>query len=165
MDRGTFLSGAGVGIPAASGPGAANAAEDFASHHDIPAAEHPSADIVFPPLPYAENALEPYISGVTISFHCGKHHAGYVTQLEAALEGAEGVGVALEEIIRAADRRGIAKVFNLSAQVFNRAFYWHGMTPRGGGAPKGDLAARIDSAFGGTDGFRKQFAAKNLQAA
>ena len=109
-----------------------------------------------PALPYAQDALAPHISSETLSIHHGKHHAGYVTKLNAAVEkDASLQGKSLEDIITS-NKGG---VFNNAAQVWNHTFYWNSMSPNGGGAPTGAIAAKIDEAFGSFDAFKKQFAA------
>jgi Fe-Mn family superoxide dismutase len=110
---------------------------------------------VLPKLPWEENALEPHISARTIGFHYGKHHAGYLSKLNAALEGSKDGGKTLEELIKSGDK----KYFNNAAQVWNHTFYWKSMRPKGGGKPKGKLAKLIDEGFGGFDKFKEQFAA------
>ena len=112
--------------------------------------------IELPALPYADDALAPHISERTISFHYGKHHAGYVKNLNGLIEGTDQADSSLEEIIGAAGPGGL---FNNAAQVWNHSFYWKCMTPSGGGDPSGDLAAAIDSAFGSADEFKSQFKA------
>ena len=115
--------------------------------------------IALPDLPYARNALAPHISEQTLDFHYGKHHQAYVTNLNKLIEGGPLSDASLEEIIRdAADDAGKAGVFNNAAQVWNHTFYWHSMSPDGGGAPNGDAAAAINDAFGGYDGFKDAFA-------
>ena len=111
-----------------------------------------------PPLPYAEDALEPHMSAETLRFHHGKHHKAYVDKLNKAIKGTALESRPLEEIIRATagdDKK--TKVFNNGAQTWNHTFFWHCLTPQGGGAPDGDLAERIDAAFGGLDGFKERF--------
>ena len=115
--------------------------------------------IALPDLPYARNALAPHISEQTLDFHYGKHHQAYVTNLNKLIEGGPLSDASLEEIIRdAAGDAGKAGVFNNAAQVWNHTFYWHSMSPDGGGAPSGDAAAAINDAFGGYDGFKDAFA-------
>ena len=115
--------------------------------------------IALPDLPYARNALAPHISEQTLDFHYGKHHQAYVANLNKLIEGGPLSDASLEEIIRdAADDAGKAGVFNNAAQVWNHTFYWHSMSPDGGGAPNGDAAAAINDAFGGYDGFKDAFA-------
>ncbi len=113
-----------------------------------------------PPLPYADTALEPYYSAKTFSFHHGKHHKAYVDNLNKLLPGSPYEGLALEDIIRAtAGDASKAGFFNNAAQVWNHTFFWHCMTPGGGGRPAGELAARLDAAFGSYEKFAEQFKA------
>jgi len=106
-----------------------------------------------PPLPYADDALEPTISAETISYHYGKHHQTYVNNLNNLVPGTEFEGLSLEEIIKKAS----GGIFNNAAQVWNHTFYWNCLTPNGQGAPSGDLAAAIDAAFGSFDEFKTKF--------
>lgn len=111
-------------------------------------------------LPFAEDALEPYYSARTLSFHHGKHHKAYVDNLNKLIAGTDLESKSLEEIILlAAGDAARAGMFNNAAQVWNHAFFWHCMKPGGGGKPSGELAARIDAAFGGYDKFVEQFKA------
>ncbi len=112
--------------------------------------------ITLPALPYADDALDPHITAHTISFHYGKHHAAYVNNLNGLIDGTELADASLEEII---DSAGPGGLYNNAAQVWNHTFYWESMSPNGGGAPSGDLAAAIDSSFGSYDAFREQFTA------
>lgn len=113
-----------------------------------------------PALPYAEDALEPYYSARTFSFHHSKHHKAYVDNLNKLIAGTELESKSLEEIILlAAGDSAKAGMFNNAAQVWNHTFFWHCMKPGGGGKPSGELAARIDAAFGGYDKFVEQFKA------
>ena len=111
------------------------------------------------PLPYADNALDPHISDRTISFHYGKHHAGYVNNLNGLIEGTDLADASLDQIIAAAGPGGL---YNNAAQVWNHTFYWNSMHPNGGGDPSGDLAAAIDASFGSVDAFKQQFAADSI---
>jgi len=114
--------------------------------------------IELPPLPYDKSALEPHVSARTLEFHHGKHHAAYVTNYNTMVKGTEYEDRPLEEVIKAvhgdASKAGI---FNNGAQVWNHTFFWNCMSPNGGGAPSGDLAARIDSDLGGFDKFKEDF--------
>jgi len=111
-----------------------------------------------PPLPYAQDALEPYCSANTLSFHHGKHHQAYVSKLNELIEGTDDAGKSLEEIIRSSS----GGLFNQAAQVWNHTFFWNSMKPAGGGAPSGALADAIDSAFGSLDKFKEEFKAKGI---
>ncbi len=111
-----------------------------------------------PNLPYEQNALEPHISANTLSFHHGKHHAGYVNNLNNLIKDTDLADKSLEEIIKAtAGDAGKAGIFNNAAQVWNHTFYWHSMKPNGGGTPTGALAAKIEEDFGSFDAFKEQF--------
>ena len=137
MDRRSFLKTAAMGTVAlglgASLPGVARA-ETFK----------------LPPLPWAENALEPYISVRTISFHYGKHHAGYVKKLNGAIKGTPWASKSLEQIILGSYGKDDF-LFNNAAQVWNHTFYWHSLKPGGGGRPTGDLAAGMVAQFGSVE--------------
>lgn len=106
-----------------------------------------------PPLPYAENALEPHISAETLEYHYGKHHQAYVTNLNNLIPGTEFENMSLEDIVK----KSSGGIFNNAAQIWNHTFYWNSLSPRGGGAPGGALAAAIDKAFGSFDKFKEQF--------
>jgi Fe-Mn family superoxide dismutase len=113
--------------------------------------------IELPPLPYADDALDPHISTRTISFHYGKHHATYVTNLNGLIDGTEHADKSLEQIVLDAGPGGL---FNNAAQVWNHTFYWNSMTPSGGGDPSGDLAKAIDASFGSASDFKQQLVDK-----
>ena len=116
-----------------------------------------------PPLPYADNALEPVISANTISFHYGKHHKTYVDNLNNLVKGTDLESATLESIVNAtAGKADKAPLFNNAAQIWNHTFYWHSMRHGGGGKPSGKLAQMIDAAFGNYDEFRKQFSATTV---
>jgi Fe-Mn family superoxide dismutase len=106
-----------------------------------------------PPLPYAKDALAPHISEETLEYHYGKHHQTYVTNLNKMVEGTDFENSSLEEVIMGSE----AAVFNNSAQVWNHTFYWNCMAPDGGGAPTGEVADAINSAFGSYDTFVEKF--------
>jgi Fe-Mn family superoxide dismutase len=118
-----------------------------------------SGSFVLPALPYAENALEPVISARTLSFHYGKHHQAYVNKLNELVAGTELAGLKLEDIIvKTAGQPDKAGIFNNAAQVWNHAFYWNSLSPKSGGKPSGQIAKKIDAAFGSYENFIKQFA-------
>ncbi|TLN25073.1 superoxide dismutase [bacterium] len=113
-----------------------------------------------PVLPFAEDALEPYYSARTLSFHHGKHHKAYVDNLNKLIAGTDLESKTLEEIILlAAGDAAKAGMFNNAAQIWNHTFFWHCMKPGGGGQPTGELAAKIDATFGGYDKFAELFKA------
>ena len=107
------------------------------------------SEIVLEPLPYAENALEPVITAKTISFHYGKHHAGYVATLNKLIAGTPYEGQPLEAIVRAAAASNATPIFNNAAQVWNHTFYWNSLAPVGaGGAPEGAFGDAVTRDFG-----------------
>ena len=111
-----------------------------------------------PSLPYALDALEPHISRNTLEFHHGKHHAGYVNNLNNLVAGTDLEAKSLEETISAvAGDAGKAGVFNNAAQVWNHSFYWQCLAPSGGGQPSGALLDKICADFGSFDAFKEAF--------
>lgn len=111
-----------------------------------------------PALPYDKNALTPHISSETLDYHHGKHHAAYVKKLNDLVPGTAYEGKSLEEIIKASANDNQA-VFNNAAQVWNHTFYWHCLSPNGGGEPSGPLAEAIMRDFGTLDHFKEEFKA------
>lgn len=125
-----------------------------------PAIARAASPFVLPPLPYGDAALEPVISARTIGFHYGKHHQGYLNNLNKLVAGTEMAEMSLEKIILAtAGSPEKAGLFNNAAQVWNHTFYWDSMKPNCGGKPSGALAEKIDADFGGYDAMRKELAA------
>ena len=111
-----------------------------------------------PPLPYAKDALAPYISANTLDFHYGKHHQTYVTTLNNLTKDTPLAPKSLKEVINAAaDDPGKSGVFNNAAQVWNHTFFWNCMKPAGGGKPTGTVATAIDEAFGSYEKFAEEF--------
>ena len=106
-----------------------------------------------PALPFAKDALAPYISVETLEFHHGKHHQTYVTNLNNLVGGTEFEGASLEEIIL----KSSGGIFNNAAQIWNHTFYWNSLTPNGAGKPTGALADAIDATFGSFDKFKEEF--------
>lgn len=106
-----------------------------------------------PELPYAKNALEPHISAETLDYHYGKHHQTYVDKLNGLVEGTDLANKSLEDIVRSSD----GGVFNNAAQIWNHTFYWHCLSPNGGGQPGGKLGKMIERDFGSFDEFKKKF--------
>jgi Fe-Mn family superoxide dismutase len=107
-----------------------------------------------PQLPYALDALSPFISKETLEFHYGKHHQTYVTNLNNLIKGTEFENASLEDIVK----KSAGGVFNNAAQVWNHTFYWNSMKPNGGGAPTGALADAINAKWGSFDKFKEEFA-------
>ena len=111
-----------------------------------------------PALPYAKNALEPYITANTLEFHYGKHHNAYVVNLNNLTKETSLASASLDDIVRqTAGDAAKAGVFNNAAQVWNHTFYWNGMKAGGGGSPTGPLAEKIEESFGRFAAFREQF--------
>jgi superoxide dismutase, Fe-Mn family len=106
-----------------------------------------------PELPYPKDALAPHLSAETLEYHYGKHHQTYVNTLNRLVEGKPEANKSLEELIRTAD----GALFNNAAQAWNHTFFWHCMSPRGGGAPSGDVAAAINQACGNFETFKEAF--------
>ncbi|MDD5629734.1 MAG: superoxide dismutase [Elusimicrobia bacterium] len=111
-----------------------------------------------PELPFAKDALAPHISAETLEFHHGKHHRAYVDNLNKLLAGSPlAAETSLEEVVRKAPQ---GPLFNNAAQVWNHTFYWNSLSPKGGGEPKGRLAAELVKAFGSLAKFQEEFTAK-----
>ena len=111
-----------------------------------------------PKLPYALDALEPYISKSTLEFHHGKHHKAYVDKTNELIAKSDLAGKRLEEIVRAAfGQKDKVALFNNAAQAWNHDFLWHCMAPKGGGKPHGALADRMKHDLGGFEVFADSF--------
>ncbi len=111
-----------------------------------------------PELPYAQNALEPIISEKTISFHYGKHHQTYVTNLNNLVQGTENESKSLEDLIKLSSAKAdMVGIFNNAAQVWNHTFFWNCMKPNGGGAPASVLETKINASFGSYEKFAADF--------
>ncbi len=110
-----------------------------------------------PKLPYAYDALEPHIDARTMEIHHSKHHNGYTTNLNNAIEGTDLEGKSIEEILKNLDMSNGA-VRNNGGGFFNHSLFWEVMSPNGGGKPSGDLAAAIDKDFGSFEKFKEAFA-------
>jgi Fe-Mn family superoxide dismutase len=112
-----------------------------------------------PPLPYAENELEPIISGKTMSFHYGKHHKTYVDNLNKLVAGTDFVSLSLDKIITSTvGKPENTAIFNNAAQSWNHSFYWKSLTPTGGGEPPDALKQKIEASFGSLDACKKELA-------
>jgi Fe-Mn family superoxide dismutase len=111
-----------------------------------------------PPLPYAKDALAPYISANTLDFHYGKHHQTYVTNLNNLTKDTPLASKSLQDVIKeAAADPAKTSIFNNAAQVWNHTFFWNCMKPGGGGKPTGSVASEIDKAFGSYEKFAEEF--------
>jgi Fe-Mn family superoxide dismutase len=116
-------------------------------------------EYALPPLPYQEDALEPVISTRTISFHYGKHHRGYVNNVNKLVAGTKYAGMPLEQIVIAASGKADEQsIFNNAAQDWNHTFYWQCLKPNGGGEPPMALRRKIEASFGSVEACKKELA-------
>jgi superoxide dismutase, Fe-Mn family len=112
-----------------------------------------------PPLPYADNALDPVISANTLGFHYGKHHKGYVDNLNKLLAGTELASLSLEQLItETSGKADQVAIFNNAAQTWNHTFYWRSLRAKGGGEPPAALKQKIETSFGNLDACKKELA-------
>ena len=112
-----------------------------------------------PPLPYADNALDPVISANTLGFHYGKHHKGYVDNLNKLLAGTELASLSLEQLItETSGKADQVAIFNNAAQTWNHTFYWRSLRAKGGGEPPAALKQKIETSFGNMDACKKEMA-------
>jgi len=109
-----------------------------------------------PDLNYDYNALEPYIDARTMEIHHGKHHGGYTSKLNTAVEGSALADQSIEEILAGAGSHGAA-VRNNGGGYYNHNLFWSVMSPNGEGRPEGDVLRAINDAFGSFDEFKSQF--------
>jgi Fe-Mn family superoxide dismutase len=109
-----------------------------------------------PNLPYSYEALEPHIDARTMEIHHTKHHNGYTSKLNAAIEGTDLSSKSIEDILTNLDMNNMA-VRNNGGGFYNHALFWTILSPNGGGTPSGDLAKAIDDAFGSFDAFKEKF--------
>ena len=111
-----------------------------------------------PSLPYANDALAPYMSAETLEFHHGKHHQTYVTNLNNLLKDNELQGASLEDIVvKSSKDTSMAGIFNNAGQHWNHILFWQCMKPNGGGSIPSELEARLNSDFGSVDQFKEAF--------
>lgn len=113
-----------------------------------------------PELPYAFDALAPYISPETLDFHYNKHHTGYFTKLNSLVDNTPLKDVTLEELLKGDTSKLSKGVLNSAGQAWNHTFYWNSLAPvsaGGGGAPSGAIEAAIVKSFGSVDKFKTQF--------
>ncbi|MGO9039811.1 MAG: superoxide dismutase [Steroidobacteraceae bacterium] len=115
---------------------------------------------LLPPLPYPENALEPVVSARTLALHHGKHHRGYVDNVNKLVNGTSFAELHLETLVReTAGAPEYAQLFNNAAQAWNHAFYWRSLRPASNGAVPQALKVRIDASFGSVDALKRALAA------
>jgi superoxide dismutase, Fe-Mn family len=112
-----------------------------------------------PDLPYAADALLPYLSATTLEYHHDKHHAAYIANTNKLIEGGKLADASLEEIVAAAHKDNKTALFNNAAQAWNHDFLWHSMKPLGGGKPEGEIAERIEKDFKCYASFAEAFTA------
>ncbi|MFS4415569.1 superoxide dismutase [Maribacter sp. 2307ULW6-5] len=111
-----------------------------------------------PNLPYAYDALEPHIDARTMEIHHTKHHNGYTTKLNGAIEGTDLAGKSIEDILAHLDMDNGA-VRNNGGGFYNHSLFWDILSPNGGGAPSGELASAINEAYGSYEAFKEKFSA------
>ena len=109
-----------------------------------------------PNLPYAYDALEPYIDARTMEIHYTKHHNGYLTKLNGAIAGTALEGKSIEDLLKGLDMNNAA-VRNNGGGFYNHCLFWEVMSPKGGGQPSGELASAIKDAFGSFEAFKDAF--------
>jgi Fe-Mn family superoxide dismutase len=118
-----------------------------------------SASLSLAPLPYPVDALEPVISGRTLSFHHDKHHRAYLDTLSTLIAGTEFADMDLDQIVSAtAGRSDRVSIFNNAAQAWNHGFYWNCLKPKGGGEPPLPLKQKMEAAFGSVEACKKELA-------
>ena len=119
-----------------------------------------AAPFELPPLPWADNALDPVISARTMGFHYGKHHQGYLNNLNMLAAGTEYADMTLEQVVKAtAGKADKVAVFNNAAQTWNHTFFWNSLSPKGGGTPPNGLKQKMGDSFGDVDTCLKELAA------
>ena len=113
--------------------------------------------ITLPPLPYALDALEPYISRRTLAAHHGHHHSAYLAKTRSLIQRTPLESASLEDIVCSSAGKQDRKLFNASAQAWNHEFYWRSLRAGGGGEARGAIAELIEQSFGNHKGFSQQF--------
>ena len=114
-------------------------------------------DKKLPQLPYDQNALNPIITEETFEYHYGKHHAAYVNNLAGLIQDTPMEEQSVEEIIKQSYADKNAAIFNNAAQHWNHTFFWHSLSPNGGGSPQGSIKEMIEKDFGSFENFKNQF--------
>jgi Fe-Mn family superoxide dismutase len=150
MERREFLRAfALTGIPLFAG-------RSLVFSSEYPYGKEQPMPFTLPNLPYAHDALEPYVDKLTMEIHHGKHHNAYVANLNKAAEGADWASKPIEEILASVSKLPVA-VRNNGGGHYNHSMFWKWMKPKGGGPPSGELAGAIDRDFGSFEKFREQF--------
>ena len=150
MDRRKFLYSVGLTLAASSVKVQGNIFDKLNNR------SNKMAKFELPSLPYSFDALEPHIDARTMEIHHGKHHAGYVANLNKALEGTELEGKSLDELLKDISKYPVA-VRNNGGGHYNHSLFWTVMGPKKGGNPSGELAEAINSTFGSFDSFKEKF--------
>jgi len=115
-----------------------------------------NSGFVLASLPYAYDALEPYIDARTMEIHHSRHHAAYVNNLNRALEGTKDINLPLETLMRSISKYSMA-VRNNGGGHYNHELFWNIMSPKGGGEPSGELAEKIRKTFGSFEQMKEEF--------
>ena len=150
MDRRKFLYSVGLTLAASSVKVQGNIFDKLNNR------SNKMAKFELPSLPYGFDALDPHIDARTMEIHHGKHHAGYVANLNKALEGTELEGKSLDELLKDISKYPVA-VRNNGGGHYNHSLFWTVMSPNKGGNPSGELAEAINSTFGSFDSFKEKF--------
>jgi len=155
MRRRNFIKALGI-IPIAGGLSKSFGMTEKFSSNNKSGSFNKMAKFELPQLPYAYDALEPYIDARTMEIHHSKHHAAYVAKFNAAIEGTELEGKSYEEIFANVSKHS-AGVRNNGGGAFNHNLYWAVMGPNKGGEPTGELAEAVNSVFGSFEKFKEEF--------
>lgn len=163
MNKRTFLKTSGI-ITAATlvNPFYACTSEEQRNEDTSESAENKTEETArlgnfeLPNLDYDFAALEPHIDKMTMEVHHGKHHAGYVKKLNAALEGSDYAGKSIEDIMKAINEDDVA-IRNNGGGHYNHSLFWKSLSPKGGGKPEGKLAEVLNASFGDFDKFKDSF--------
>ena len=149
MNRADFLKlafGAGLGVTAAG----ASFARGFG--------QQPGGPFTLAPLPYDTGALEPHIDNMTMEIHHDRHHKAYVDNLNKAVVGTEMAKMTIDDLVKSVNASTPAAVRNNAGGHWNHTFFWNIMSPKGGGQPKGAVAAAINKKYGSFDKFKEEWA-------
>jgi Fe-Mn family superoxide dismutase len=153
MDRRKFIFSVGMMPVISMLKPVSSGLEKILSHNE---GKIKMAKFELPPLPYAYDALEPYIDKTTMEIHHDKHHAAYVTNFNKALEGTAAEGKSIEEVFANVSKYPVA-VKNNGGGVYNHTFFWNIMKKNGGGLPTGPVADAINASFGSFADFKTKF--------
>ncbi len=154
MKRRKFILSIGA-IPLISGVSKVEAITNKINNNNI-RSEKKMAKFELPKLPYDFNALEPYVDARTMEIHHGKHHGGYVSKLNAAVEGSDLENLSLNDLLKDVSKYPVA-VRNNGGGHYNHTLFWEVMGPNKGGEPSGELADAIKASFGSFNDFKGKF--------